>query len=441
MIVCKVCGQHNDEGVSFCGNCGAFLEWEGERLEESAPVAVEPEAPAEKPGLVERVKQAVGLEQAPAEEAEVAPASGEAPAAAPAGEPQAVTPARPPRRSRSKAPSAATPPAAIAGETSAEAAGATTSTGSAAAGQAPPATPATPPTRPVEDGQPAARIPVARPPERVRPREVRPVVAPPVRRYNPGDLICGQCGTGNDPQRKFCRTCGNTLATAVVARVPWYRRIFRRRPKTYAAGERPLGMATGAQPGRRPRRRSPLGRILGIAFLLIFAVGLVGYAVLPGVRNTVNGAVGGVVDQVRRIVAPELTPVNPTGATATAQVGGHEAVRAIDGFTNTFWAADITTTPQPTLTLTFERPADIARVLITSGAAGNFEGQPRPRQIRLTFSDGSVSEIELRDEAEPQSHDVGARQVTSANVQVLSVYGGLEGSAVSITEIEFFTTD
>lgn len=30
MIVCKVCGTENEEGVGFCGSCGAFLEWSGE---------------------------------------------------------------------------------------------------------------------------------------------------------------------------------------------------------------------------------------------------------------------------------------------------------------------------------------------------------------------------------------------------------------------------
>ena len=30
MIICKKCGTQNTGGDQFCGNCGAFLEWEGE---------------------------------------------------------------------------------------------------------------------------------------------------------------------------------------------------------------------------------------------------------------------------------------------------------------------------------------------------------------------------------------------------------------------------
>ena len=50
---------------------------------------------------------------------------------------------------------------------------------------------------------------------------------PPTRRH-PGDLICGQCGEGNDPVRHFCRRCGNSLDEAIAVRLPWYRRFFHR---------------------------------------------------------------------------------------------------------------------------------------------------------------------------------------------------------------------
>ena len=30
MIVCKVCGATNEQGATFCGTCGSFLEWSGE---------------------------------------------------------------------------------------------------------------------------------------------------------------------------------------------------------------------------------------------------------------------------------------------------------------------------------------------------------------------------------------------------------------------------
>ena len=32
MIVCKKCGNQNEEGATFCGSCGGFLEWLGEKI-------------------------------------------------------------------------------------------------------------------------------------------------------------------------------------------------------------------------------------------------------------------------------------------------------------------------------------------------------------------------------------------------------------------------
>lgn len=61
-IICKRCGTHATTGESFCGGCGAFLEWEGERIEvpaassapsQGGPSAVEP-APVEEPAPVDK---------------------------------------------------------------------------------------------------------------------------------------------------------------------------------------------------------------------------------------------------------------------------------------------------------------------------------------------------------------------------------------------------
>jgi uncharacterized Zn finger protein (UPF0148 family) len=49
VIVCKTCGFHNKDADAFCGSCGAFLEWTGEKLAPApvpaAPVEEEEEAP------------------------------------------------------------------------------------------------------------------------------------------------------------------------------------------------------------------------------------------------------------------------------------------------------------------------------------------------------------------------------------------------------------
>ncbi len=47
MIVCKVCGATNEQGATFCGTCGAFLEWSGETVQPDG--ATQPSTPAGPP--------------------------------------------------------------------------------------------------------------------------------------------------------------------------------------------------------------------------------------------------------------------------------------------------------------------------------------------------------------------------------------------------------
>ena len=59
MIVCKECGFKNTDVDSFCGACGGFLEWTGEK--QAAPVAVgaEPEEPQQKKSLYDRIQKVI----------------------------------------------------------------------------------------------------------------------------------------------------------------------------------------------------------------------------------------------------------------------------------------------------------------------------------------------------------------------------------------------
>jgi len=62
VIVCKQCGNQNAEDDDFCGSCGGFLEFTGERIEEpAAPPPPTEEVIDLRPGLIERVKDAVGI--------------------------------------------------------------------------------------------------------------------------------------------------------------------------------------------------------------------------------------------------------------------------------------------------------------------------------------------------------------------------------------------
>ena len=37
MMICTKCGHQNDDGDAFCGSCGTFLEWAGERVAATEP--------------------------------------------------------------------------------------------------------------------------------------------------------------------------------------------------------------------------------------------------------------------------------------------------------------------------------------------------------------------------------------------------------------------
>jgi len=103
VIVCKQCGHHNEDNDTFCGSCGKFLEWTGERVvvaqPEPEPPAPEPEPEPARLGLIDRVKHAVGMEEAavhpvPAAHPDGAPATAVLPAATStaAAAPVAATP-------------------------------------------------------------------------------------------------------------------------------------------------------------------------------------------------------------------------------------------------------------------------------------------------------------------------------------------------------------
>ncbi|WP_211291459.1 hypothetical protein, partial [Micromonospora wenchangensis] len=58
MIICRECGNHNGDADTFCGSCGSFLEWTGEKTVPKIPVETVQEAEQElrqKPTLLQRI--------------------------------------------------------------------------------------------------------------------------------------------------------------------------------------------------------------------------------------------------------------------------------------------------------------------------------------------------------------------------------------------------
>ena len=423
MIVCKQCGHHNEDSDTFCGSCGKFLEWTGERVivaqpePEPAP-APEPEPEPARVGFMDRVKQAVGME----DEAPPPPATTvEAPAAPPPL--TAVAVAAAPSLNATAAPVAAPEPV--------------------LAGVGAPAAPAAVPAGSVDE--PVSRRPTSLAPVVTRPRPGPRTMEPPTRR-NPGDLICGQCGEGNDPTRHFCRRCGNSLDEAIAVRLPWYRRFFNRL----------FGVRT-REAGWRPRRVGPpnvmggVMRVVRLAIVAMLAVGILGFLLIPPFHNWVVNKVTAGVTSVRKVVHPNYDTVYPVAAAATSQTAGHAASLTIDRTSNSYWAA-ISTDKTPQLVFTFSEPQDLSEILFRSGAPGaqpsDFLNQPRPKAVHIIFTDAqgkliTATDITLTDQEGSQFYPIEAKQTTTARIQIQSVYPatGAARSAVAIAEVEFKIKD
>ena len=142
-----------------------------------------------------------------------------------------------------------------------------------------------------------------------------PTKPPPKREIRPGDLICGQCQEGNDPDRRFCRRCGASLIAAEEAvappPVPWWKRLFVRRPKVVAAGERP--MRRGGSGGRDLRSRlRPATRVIAVVAAALVAIGYLG----PW-RSTVNGKVNAKITATYVVTATDAAG-NTSAATTVS---------------------------------------------------------------------------------------------------------------------------
>lgn len=445
MIVCKQCGHHNEDNDTFCGSCGKFLEWTGERVAVAQPEPEPPPpAPAPEParvGLIDRVKHAVGIEEAAPQTAAPAPAAAPAPvvgpapvaATAPAPEPRVVwsvpitsaAPSTAPPAPQSVAPTAAAPEP-------------------VRAGVAAPVAASTAPAPRADE--PLSRRPTSVTPAPVRPRPGLRTMEPPTRRH-PGDLICGQCGEGNDPVRHFCRRCGNSLDEAIAVRLPWYRRFL----------NRIFGVRT-REAGWRPQRVGPpnvLGivwRIIRLAVVAVVIVAVLAFALVPPFREGIISRVTSAVTTARKAIFPHYDAVYPIGVSASTSTAGHLPNLATDKFIGTYWAARAGD-PMPYLKVTFSEKVDLAQIGFDSGAAGttpadDFLTQPRPHQVHLVFSNGTTKDLTLKDEdpkvtKNAQFYAIDANQVTFVEIHIMTVYApaGASPSAVAIDEVEFRVRD
>ncbi len=297
---------------------------------------------------------------------------------------------------------------------------------------------------PADADQPASRLPTAT--VAARPK---PVASVERRVAQPGDRICGSCGEPNDPTRKFCRRCGNGLATAQIVSekpLPWWRRIFRRQPKTpkqYAAGERVSSMKPGSPGGGVGAGIRGLFKLRNLAVAglgIVVAIGIFGYIGIPSfqkyVSEATSGGIPGIVERIQHFINPPLTIVHPdpNAVTASNDTSGHEARKAFDGFVNTDWQG---TGATPSLTVKFKEPIDLGAVIFHIGNQDAFVDMRRPATVELDYSDGTSATFTLQDVHDGQTFDLGASAVDSVTIKVTST-NGPDGTPVSISEIELF---
>jgi len=207
------------------------------------------------------------------------------------------------------------------------------------------------------------------------------------------------CGTGNDQSRRFCRRCGNSLATAVVAvKPPWYRRIFGRRQRRYAAGERPGAMGAQGQP-----RRSRLRLIIVLVLLLVVVGSVAAYALDDGFRGQVSSAVG----SVGRMY----------------DTWSHPSGQAIDSKIETYWLAD-SSGGQPTLTMNLDKATNVVaiRFQIGSSIGPDFTTYARPKTVEVQLPGAAPVRLLLKDDPAAQEFKVSGSAVQALTLRIVDWY-------------------
>jgi hypothetical protein len=310
--------------------------------------------------------------------------------------------------------------------------------------------------------QPNAVQPSAVQPEAVKPAaaKARPAprakAAPTARVVNPGDLVCGQCGEGNDPTRKFCRRCGASLQRATIFVLPWYKRWWRKLTtrKTRAAGERPRNRRRaigGAGPGWLT---SGAFKVLGIAIVLGVLLTIVG----PW-RDNLRHDVSHDYHRILGDVHPKFNPVHPFAATATSAARLHPAANAIDGAVNTSWQTNTTpvkikiagktrttTTTNgvgQSLSIRLAAPSNLDEIGFLNGdqdTPSAYLTEPRPEKVHVTAAGAHPysKDLTLKDSASFQTFTIKAKDASSLTITIDSVYPSDQGNDAAIAEVELF---
>jgi hypothetical protein len=289
------------------------------------------------------------------------------------------------------------------------------------------------PTKP-EAAQTEAMLPAA-------PRKATRTIqkTKPTRRLQPGDLICGECGEGNPPARKFCSRCGESLVSAEVVKRPWWKRLWpQKKVKTLEAGERP-GKA-GVKAKKKLGRETMLAARKVFTTAAIVVVALI--AVVPPFRNwTQDTFVQPVKNKWNDFTTQQFVPVNPTAALPSSQTPDNPATNAIDNAGNTFWVAPAGN-GEVVLVLVFgDKPVNLDKAIIQNGARDSFAQFSRAQKLHLVFDTGKSADIDLKDAPDQQKVSISnGHGIKRVDIHIVSTYQALGNPPppVAISEIELF---
>ncbi|MFD5825205.1 NADase-type glycan-binding domain-containing protein [Lentzea sp. NPDC060358] len=250
------------------------------------------------------------------------------------------------------------------------------------------------------------------------------------REPQPGDLICGMCGSGNPDTRRFCGVCGHTLVDAVKQEQPWWKR--------WLPAKGPRIREHGSRPRRARRVRQGVGRAVRwtlVVVLLLFG-GL--YALSQPFRSTVNTQAVAAKDAVAGIFVEDWVPVRQSSIAAAQERPEHPAALAMDNDKGTFWAAP-TDPKTAALTIRFDHATDLRRMIVYSGDPKKYLGSQRPQRLTLVFDTGKTHDVTLTDQPDQQEHAIANGDgVTQVQVLVAGVYPSAESTDTVISEIELF---
>ena len=395
MPICGECGARTDDGESFCSACEAYLGWQ-------RPAAAQGKASPPVPRTVARPEpspETVVLPQIPA--------------------PQKAKPSHSPRPQNP-----AGKRAADGGTRVNEGAERSRETGASAGHRTVPDNAAG--TKPLgfPDGEP---IPV-KPGERVT---RAPQLDRERGRPHPeaGSLVCATCGTGNRPDRSFCRRCAASLAADISVRttskLPWWKQVL--------GSPEQMVLPAGSRP-KWKSRRFPTKSAASLAVL-----GLLG-----GAASANSDSIGRGPERVMdEFLQREVSPSEITGP---KDAKGPDVRPATDAFINTFWTANLTAGKSPPLEATFGEPLRLVYVFITGLSS---EPQPEGAEQRgrskvlisvrragaeSRFED--ISEVEVADDSRRHGFYVGVENVAAVRLTVVKP-NSTAANTVSIAGVQF----